>query len=507
MTDTTDAAVQPWSRLSPRVIWVDLVLTALSLSPMLIALALAEDGAADIAWPLVGIAVFGVIGAVSDAMRWIFSSYRVTGSHVELRSGVFFRRHRSLRRERIRSVDTEAKLRHRLSGMRMVQIGAGQQAAAGESAFTLDALAAADARALQSDLLSPTTAGDAPTTDGPDTAAEPSAPRRVFATFSPRWMNYNIVNGWAYLMALGLVGGTWGLLSSLGVDLYGWISDLYDWESLGWQRIALTILAATTVVGVLGLAVNYVTEYWKFELARVPGPEGTQLRTRQGLFTTREVNRDENRIRGVQLNEPLFWRWMGVTDTHIITTGLDVNAMSDPAAILPRTHRTVARRVAADVLGEPESLYDTPPAPPSGHRPAPQVVVGHTDHPCRGCRARQRGGFRRPGTDMDVHRGRRLAADTQRRGAGLPRTGARRRGAVPGHPCRTVQPRHLCTAPGRREHRRGKGIVLPAPSRTAHGVGDDGRRIRPVHHPGRGRPDLHLARRPCGTGNPRRVHR
>lgn len=353
----TDQAVQPWSRLSPRVIWVDLVLTVLSLSPTIVALALADDGVADIAWPLVAIAAFGIVSAASDAVRWIFSRYRVTGSHVELRSGVIFRRHRSVRRERIRSVDTEAKLRHRLSGMRMVRIGAGQQSAAGESAFTLDALAADDAVALQAALLSPVTAAAA---DESDESDEPAEPRRVFATFSPRWVIYNIFNAWAYLIALGIGAAVFGVLSGVGIDVYGWVSGLYDWGSLGWQGTALTALIAVTVFGVLGLAVNYFTEYWGFELARVPGPEGNQLRTRQGLFTTREVNRDENRIRGVQLNEPLFWRWMGVTDTHVITTGLDVNAMTDPAAVLPRTHRSVARRVAADVLGEPESIYDTP---------------------------------------------------------------------------------------------------------------------------------------------------
>jgi putative membrane protein len=75
------------------------------------------------------------------------------------------------------------------------------------------------------------------------------------------------------------------------------------------------------------------------------------LRTRRGLFTTREVNRDEARMRGVQIAEPLLWRWMGVSDTTVITTGLSMWSMAQPAAILPRGPVAVARRVAADVLG------------------------------------------------------------------------------------------------------------------------------------------------------------
>ena len=66
------------------------------------------------------------------------------------------------------------------------------------------------------------------------------------------------------------------------------------------------------------------TENWNLELARVPSRDGTMLRTRKSLFTTREVNRDENRIRGAQVSEPVLWRWMGASDTSVITTGLDV---------------------------------------------------------------------------------------------------------------------------------------------------------------------------------------
>lgn len=368
MTDHATAPTSTWSRLSPRVIWVDLVLTALSLSPMLVALALADDGIADIAWPLVAIAAFGIISAVSDALRWIFTRYQVTPSHIELRNGVIYRQHRSLRRERIRSVDVEAKLRHRLSGMRMVKVGAGQQSAAGESAFTLDALSADDALTLQSALLTPAKNGspatapeqpEAPVDDTGETHDEPDErPQRVFATMNPRWVIYNMFNVWAYLMALGLIGGAFGLFAAVGVDLYGLVEGLYDWGSLGWLGVTIVAVVGVTLLGWVGLTINFFTEFWKFELARVPGPEGTQLRTRQGLFTTREVNRDENRIRGVQLTEPLFWRWLGVTDTHVITTGLDVNSMSDPAAILPRVHRNVARRTAAGVLGEDKSLFD-----------------------------------------------------------------------------------------------------------------------------------------------------
>ncbi|WP_205618350.1 PH domain-containing protein [Corynebacterium sputi] len=335
---------EQWSRLSSRIIWVDLVITALSLIPMLIALAI--DTSATL-WPLIGIAAFGILSAVLDAVRWVFTFYRITDSHIELRTGVLFRQHRSIPLDRIRSVDIEARLRHRLSGLRMINIGAGQQSTAGETAFTLDALSGDDAVALQQGLLSETP----PDNDG------------ILATFRPGWVVYNMFNIWAFLMAAGLIGGAWGITSLVGVDMFSLITGLYEWGSLSWTTIIAIIVIGVMLLGWIGLTVNYFTEFWNFELSRVPGPEGTQIRTRKGLFTTREVNRSENRIRGVQIAEPLLYRWLGVTDTHVITTGLDMSSMSDPAAVLPRTDGATARRVALEVIDEKDPLFDVPLTP------------------------------------------------------------------------------------------------------------------------------------------------
>jgi membrane protein YdbS with pleckstrin-like domain len=99
--------------------------------------------------PWVILAVIGVVGAAADALRWMFTRYRVTGEYVELRTGVLVRNHRSVRRDRIRSVDLDAKSWHRIVGLRVLTIGAGQQAAAGESAFELDAVSKTEAEKLR----------------------------------------------------------------------------------------------------------------------------------------------------------------------------------------------------------------------------------------------------------------------------------------------------------------------------------------------------------------------
>lgn len=353
---------QPWQRLSIRMIWVDLAQTVLSAVPAVVAIwVIGIPASTGQMWPLIGLAVVGLLGAITDALRWVFTRYRITGTHVELKTGVFLRVHRSIQRDRIRSVDTEAKLRHRLAGLRVVNIGAGQQTAEGDSAVALDALTAFDAQALQNRLLSPSeslsesqTSAEHDRTGRESTAVltrSPDQPSTALARFQPRWVIHNMMSIWAYVLALGLGWGAFWLLGSFGVDITGFVTGLLDWESIGWVTTVAIALLAVTVVGAIGMGVTYFTEYWNFQLARVRGPEGTLLRTRQGLFTTREVNRDENRVRGVQISEPLLWRWMGTADTSVITTGLNMWSMSAPATILPRGPVTVGRQVAAQVLG------------------------------------------------------------------------------------------------------------------------------------------------------------
>lgn len=350
----------PWLRLSSRMIWVDALQMLLSLAPGVIAAAVV-GAAAELStmWPFLAVAVFGVFGAASDAWRWVFTRYRVTAGYVELRTGVLVRRYRSVRRDRIRSVDVTARLRHRLSGLRVVAIGAGQQAAAGESAFDLDAVLAADARQLQRILLrghadrlreAPAEQPEQPEQPESPEQAEQLAEPEVLARFQPRWVVYNLVNAWAIVLAAGVLWGGFWMAATVGIDLFAVAGGVVDWQQLGWGARIGTGAAVVAVVGVGGMALTFFTSHWNFELSRVLGGQTTLLRTRQGLFHTKEVNRDEARIRGISLSEPVLWRPLGITDTTVITTGLDAWAASDPTTILPRGPRSAALQVSSEVL-------------------------------------------------------------------------------------------------------------------------------------------------------------
>ncbi|MEE1931030.1 PH domain-containing protein [Streptomyces sp. TRM 70351] len=361
----------PWLRLDARMIWVDLLRVVLSQLPAVVALVMvgAEPSAV---WPMLAIAAWGTASAVADAVRWATTRYRVTDACVERRSGLLVRSYRSVRRERVRSVDTDARLLQRWAKLRRVTIGAGQVNTAMEPALRLDALsrrAALDLRRLLMDAAedsgaaadgSPQQAtapvsGPAPV---PAPRAAEAAVRQEFARLRWWWVFYNMANIWAFLMAAGLLWGAYWSLAMFGADAGGWITGLADWQALGPLRTALVTVAATGALGVLGMAAAFFTEHAHFRLERVPSEDGTVLRTTRGLFTTREITRDDRRLRGATIAEPLPWRWMRMADATVVTTGLSV--WSSGATILPRCTLGTARRVAAAVLAEPDSPLAAP---------------------------------------------------------------------------------------------------------------------------------------------------
>lgn len=362
---TATSANGEWHGLSSRVIWVDLAQSVLSLLPGVIAIYLfGIEPSFGTIWPFLLIAAWGVIGAIADVIRWLFTRYRITETEVERRTGVFVRRHRSVRRDRIRSVDTHAKLRHRVAGLRVVTIGAGQQANAGEAAFVLDALTRPDAELLRRLLLREQDVAVAASVVGAATdatgAAETTAERaelrndvEVLATLRPWWVVYNMFSIWAYLTAAGLLWGAFWLASTFGINLFDLASRFVNWNEIGWFGTVVIALIGGGIIGAIGMGVNFFTSNWRFTLARVRSDETTFLRTRRGLFSTREVNRDEARMRGLSIGEPLLWRWMGMADTNVITTGLDLWNTTEPTAILPRGPKSIAMDVANRVLGEP----------------------------------------------------------------------------------------------------------------------------------------------------------
>ncbi|MDR7275401.1 PH domain-containing protein [Catenuloplanes atrovinosus] len=328
-----------WRRLSTRLVAVDLIRAVLSSVPGYLGIVVfGDDGPV---WPLVGASVAGVLQALFDLVRVLTTRYRVLDDRVELHSGLLARRRRTVARDRIRSVDTTAKLLHRPFGLRVVRIGTGEQ----QSSFTLDALDHRAATGLQRDLL------HQPDPDaGADAVPEPEGD--VIVRLRPAWVLINAVRVWAVLAAVGPVFGAYWFLRLFGVDLLDTGERIYAALGLGPVATAALVLAVAYPAGVALQAGAFLAENWRFTLVR----DGHTLITRRGLLDTHTAQRDDRRVRGLAFREPLLWRPLRLTETLLITTGLRGVGEAGSATLLPRVRRAEARAVAARVL-------------PDGHRP------------------------------------------------------------------------------------------------------------------------------------------
>jgi putative membrane protein len=324
-----------WQRLDVRMVWINAAKFLLSLIPGVLGLFVFATG--DVwslsgpVWPLVIASAAGIVSTVLDVKRWLTTRYRVTGERVERRTGWLVRRYRHVPRDRIRNVDTSAKPRHRLARLRVVHIGTG--AASMSSAFKLDALSVAMARQLRDELMPER-----------DDVRETAISRARWY-----WVFYNIFHVWAFLAAALFLGSLWLSLQTIGVDLLAVLGDLFRWADLGLRLSIVVGVAAAFLLGAAVLAADFFASYWNFELVRVTGDDGSALLTRQGLFTTRTVHREDRRIRGIHLHEPLLWRWLRLAETKVITTGLR-GTREEMANILPRGPVGAARHAARSVF-------------------------------------------------------------------------------------------------------------------------------------------------------------
>ena len=138
-----------WRRLDRRTIWVaplrplgTLLLTGL------VVVTFRGWEKLGVLEPLIG-AVVAVGGFAYSAWSWSTTRYRVTPSHVELRSGVLVRKHRAVARDRLRTVDITADVLHRIAGLAVVAVGTGRQGGDADDELKLESLARGDADELR----------------------------------------------------------------------------------------------------------------------------------------------------------------------------------------------------------------------------------------------------------------------------------------------------------------------------------------------------------------------
>lgn len=363
---TPEIAEGRWQRLARRNVLAGLVL--LAGVPVAAGAVLLFAGSFLPQGVLITLAIFAAIGVAIGVFvlwQWWTTFYRVTEERFELRTGLAFRRHKSIPRDRIRSVDVTADPAYRIFGLTKVRVGTGQH---GSGELTLEGIGKLRGDRLRRLLL------ERPRVHGAKAAAEPVAsPRAPIARLDWAWIRYAPLTVWTFFGAGIVTGALYKPLDAVGLEPWRWGIVLDAWQSFRsyplWLGIGVVVIALA-IVGALGSLLLFVEAWWGYRLDREPG--GT-FRVRRGLLTTRSISLEEGRLRGIELSEPMLLRWAGAAQVKAVATGLGTKEEKEAVqknVLSPPMPLAEAHRVAADVLNEKHD-----PASPVRLRSHPRVAL------------------------------------------------------------------------------------------------------------------------------------
>ncbi|MEE2034525.1 PH domain-containing protein [Rhodococcus chondri] len=346
MNPGTAEAELPWLRLDRRMLLIHPVEEILRLLPVLIGTVVLGTSSGNPYW---GLAVAGVL-VVVGLLRWFTTTYRIGPVHVELRRGLLQRQELSIPRSRIRSVDVDQRVLHRLLGLAVVKIGTGQSAGgADRNRFELNGLAVAAVPALRAALLAAGSDPGAEASARTPHHAEPDLPapkETEIARLDPRWVRYApfSTTGLLGVVAVAGLAFQYGLGERLsesrtverGVEVL---------ETAGVVVTAAVIVVAVIVVASIAACIRYLLLYGNLRVT----DDGRMLRIGFGLLRVRHTTLDRARLRGVNLREPLALRLVGAARLDAIMTGVAAER-GESSLVLPSAPASEAQRVAAAVL-------------------------------------------------------------------------------------------------------------------------------------------------------------
>ncbi|QIX27716.1 PH domain-containing protein [Nocardioides sp. JQ2195] len=340
-----------WQRLDPKIMVIGPISAFRQfLFPSLVALI--GVGTQQPRWLLYAAPVI-ILGSIGVGLvPWFSTRFRVADGQLVVTTGLVSRTRLTAPLDRIRTVDLEASLLHRVLGLEKVEVGTGVD----DTMIELNALSRSQAAELRGVLLSrrtpsasSSTAITPPRADEPpaDVAAPPHT-EEVLATFSPGWARFAPLSLGRLAIALGALGALWQFIGDVRIDL----SRGHEiWELVAGASVVLVILVLVLGALVAWTALSmvaFLVQWWDLRLVR----DRDNLHLTRGLLTTTSTTVEVRRIRGVQVRETALVRAAAGGELHALVTGLEESVH----AVLPLTPIKLTTDVAGTVLGSREPL-------------------------------------------------------------------------------------------------------------------------------------------------------
>ncbi|RYE78493.1 MAG: hypothetical protein EOO74_05210, partial [Myxococcales bacterium] len=306
---------ETWRRLHPRMLLVHPVNEVIQFFPAVIGAFVfgsASDGDHGF-WFQVAAVVFPI---ALGLWRYATTTWRITGGQLELKRGLIGQRILTAPLDRIRTVELQSPVLHRLMGLAKVQVGTGS----GEDRFELNSLAASDAQGLRASLLHRTTAA----------SPEVTEPDHVFLRLDPRWARYAPLTSAGLVMTAVAIGA----LFQFGNHLTTFVdrSGMDVVRAVAGVLIAAGVIAFVVLIAVSAVA-SYLISNWGLTVSR--DPAGRSFQIRRGLLTTTETNLDSERVFGVEVHQPVLLRAARAGQLDAIVTGGSSLEGSSATAVPP----------------------------------------------------------------------------------------------------------------------------------------------------------------------------
>ncbi|MCW2579994.1 MAG: conserved rane protein of unknown function, partial [Blastococcus sp.] len=241
-------------------------------------------------WTVVALVVgITLLSLATAALSWWRFSYADGDTSVVVTRGLLSRSVRTVPNDRIRGVEVETPLLHRVFGLVRVRIDAAAGAVNGkEEDLVVDGLPRAEGDRLRTAVLTHRSTAVPVSDDEPEAEEE-------FARFDNRWLLYAPLVGSYLAVPLAGVGAMLRLAQELPEQ---WRPDFDGVHLSGWH-VLVAVLAASLLALVAGSIIGAAVVNWGFRLVR----RGASLVAVRGLLTRRHTELEIDRVRGVTVAE------------------------------------------------------------------------------------------------------------------------------------------------------------------------------------------------------------
>jgi putative membrane protein len=337
-------------RTSPLVVLVHTVTfrQARQLVPLIIPLAAATGFGGGTTTVVLLVVAVTLVSLAAAALSWWRFGYADGPASVVVTKGLLARSVRTVPNDRVRGVEVEAPVLHRLLGLVKVRIDAAAGALSGDGEeLVVDGVTRAEGDRLRASVLAHRG------TAVPADAAEPSGPDEEEITrFDPRWLRYAPLVGSYLAVPLAAVGALFRLLDEVPERF----RPEFDGPDVLDTRVVVLAVLAVLVLLVAGSVIGAAAVNWRFRLVR----RGGSLIAVRGLITRRHTELEIDRIRGGTLTEGLGMRLAGAARTAALVTGL--GQATRRGQLLPLGPRAEAERLLHRLVDDAGPLRRHPAA-------------------------------------------------------------------------------------------------------------------------------------------------